>query len=273
MTDTVQDPQSLEDSFFDAVEGAANQEITDPSAANAAGDDQSQDSLAHTEHAQEPDVAAPAATDSNAASQGLTPEQLEHQIKSEKGRTAALKRKNAEALAQLDLLKKQNAALLAQQVPDLQSLGDDVDLAPNIAAYVSAQHASQKQLHQTHLDINQQQLTLAEQRASAIAHEYVNESVPGWQQDVQTPEFVEWISSQSPGIQALRSSNIPDDAVSLISLFRSTVNPQANRVADTAQQRQSRLLNAVSPKSAAKPVRKTTSEAFNSVEDAFFAQV
>lgn len=258
MTEVVQE-QSFEDAFNSFAEDKASEHITDTLAAEAADDGQHQDTTGEIEQDDTQDVAASAATESESTQQVLTPEQLEHKVKSEKGRTAALNRKHAEAQAEIALLRKQNERLKAQQVPDLPELGDEIELSPNLAAHVTAQHASQKQQHQASIEANKEQLAAAEQRALSIAAAYVEERVAGWSADIQKPEFAAWVNSQPRGIQAMSVSNDPDDVVFLVTQFRNSVNPQAaqqdQQVKEITQERQARLAGSVTPKSSAKPVR------------------
>jgi len=57
------------------------------------------------------------------------------------------------------------------------------------------------------------------ENAQEASYGEVAETFPTWQDAVNTPEFSDWMATQSPGIQALAGSDDTSDASSLIGMF------------------------------------------------------
>lgn len=103
-------------------------------------------------------------------------------------------------------------------------------------------------------DIKQIVSESVEGEASKLRKEIVNASLdavfPGWDADVKTPQFAEWLKGQSAEINGLAQSSGIGDAARMLRLFYAAKDAPAPKPAPPqASTRQRQLAAAVSPKS------------------------
>lgn len=155
-------------------------------------------------------------------------ERLHHSINSEKGRTrAALKRwketqdRLGQATQELDV--------------DPQGLIDDDfrDNFPELSEELEKSMArSAERTNQTikaALDPMQSlvdgELESLQQESQLAAEMAVEQAIPEARQILQDPQFSNWLNSQPAGVQGLFSSDDPQDAIYLLSQFKSSPSP------------------------------------------------
>ena len=91
---------------------------------------------------------------------------------------------------------------------------------------------------------------------AAVRAEIINTSLdavyPGWQDDVQSEQFGQWMQTQSAEVQAMATSSSVKDAAKMLALFQqSKVN---NPSADIIAARKQKLANAVTTQKGVKSV-------------------
>lgn len=87
-------------------------------------------------------------------------------------------------------------------------------------------------------------IDVAEERA------FVRFKYPTWKQTVNTPEFIGWMQTQAPEIQALAQSDLADDAIKMLDEFSEHQKTAAAKAAADAKNKQ-RLAAATPPRQAA----------------------
>lgn len=172
---------------------------------------------------------------------------LEHQLRSEKGRQAALQRKLQETSAAAPALDMDQ---LNEALTDLAEL--DPRAANAIKQLAAAQAANVQFTQQAVTPLYEQQVTFEQQQAEAQAQqarEQLAAQHPDWVQVAGSPEFAAWKQSLPVELQHIaNSSNDPQTAANFLTQFKAA---RSAAVAAQNSGKQQRLQGAVGvPRSA-----------------------
>ena len=94
--------------------------------------------------------------------------------------------------------------------------------------------AMESALKQQMLEQEQRLKALIQDQKGGVSHEEIAQmrselaveaKHPGWQDRVQTPEFMGWLQRQQPEVQMLAASESPRDAIRLLDLHNEATNP------------------------------------------------
>lgn len=159
--------------------------------------------------------------------------QLAHRERSQRGRVGALSKKWQQAQAALEQAKQsqgnydQELASLKEDYPELASLLTRVIAEQN--SRLNAISSPMAQVAEANLND-----MAASEMDSAI--DYVSQIVPDAMQIAGDPQFQMWVSKQPKGVQALFSSNDPNDAIYLLSEYKKVVSAQKEQRTKRQQQ-------------------------------------
>ncbi|MGC7559339.1 hypothetical protein ACPEEL_02485 [Pasteurella sp. PK-2025] len=161
--------------------------------------------------------------------------------RSQIGRVGALNKKyqqkqaeNQRLLAEIEQLKQQSKP---QLTGDLDQLKEDY---PEVAAVISKLIDQQEKRFD---DISKPLNSIAESNMRDLAQQeleegihYVTGIIPDAEQILSDPQFGTWLGRQPTGIQAMFSSNDPNDAIYLLKEYKNTLSANAERRVKQTQQ-------------------------------------
>ena len=159
---------------------------------------------------------------------------LEHRLKSDAGRVSAFQRQINDLTRTVDEMSaskeadkptdKQIAEAMKGTDDDWEAFKEDY---PAVAEAIDRRlervgEATQETIDKTLEPVNtklDEVTKTSTEAANQAAVDAVAEDFPNWTEAVKTPEFAEWLDEQSPGVNALASSDNTADAKTLIGLY------------------------------------------------------
>jgi hypothetical protein len=92
-----------------------------------------------------------------------------------------------------------------------------------------------------------------QQQVRALESRRVSRAYPDWHTIVASPQFAEWRELQDDAVQALGSSDLADDAIEMIRLFKESVAAPASPAPATTPDKAARLAAAAAPTRTSRP--------------------
>lgn len=254
---------------LDADDESADQSLADAPDISLHDEDQDVEVADEPEQPEDPLASLPEAVRAKLAQIDQLAEansQLLHHVKTAEGRVAAMQREFQQArMAQQQVVAQEapsqrQIASAAKNPEKWENLKEDF---PEWAGAMEEYVASQLGSVQSQQGIDPQQvaafvqqqvdLTKAEMR-QAIEEARVDGKHEGWKDTVNSLEFTQWFTVQSPETRALANSDSARDAIRMLDLFQDTKKRSAS---DIKQERGQRLAAAASTRTGQTPPPKT----------------
>ena len=187
--------------------------------------------------------------------------QLLHHVKTTEGRVAAMQREAQQARqAAMQEAPTQTAIASAAKNPEKweQLKQDFPEWAGAMEEYVASKMGGQQQQNLTPEQVtNYVQQQVAQTRAEMgrlMEEARIEGKYENWRDTVNTTEFAQWFTVQSPETRALADSSAAKDAIKMLDLFNASKSVSAT---DIRQERGARLAAAATTRTGQTPPPKT----------------
>ena len=187
--------------------------------------------------------------------------QLLHHVKTTEGRVAAMQREAQQARqAAMQEAPTQTAIVSAAKNPEKweQLKQDFPEWAGAMEEYVASKVGGQQQQNLTPEQVtNYVQQQVAQTRAEMgrlMEEARIEGKYENWRDTVNTTEFAQWFTVQSPETRALADSSAARDAIKMLDLFNTSKSVSAT---DIKQERGARLAAAATTRTGQTPPPKT----------------
>lgn len=187
--------------------------------------------------------------------------QLLHHVKTTEGRVAAMQREAQQARqAAMQEAPTQTAIASAAKNPEKweQLKQDFPEWAGAMEEYVASKMGGQQQQNLTPEQVtNYVQQQVAQTRAEMgrlMEEARIEGKYENWRDTVNTTEFAQWFTVQSPETRALADSSAAKDAIKMLDLFNTSKSVSAT---DIKQERGARLAAAATTRTGQTPPPKT----------------